>query len=819
MPAPSQENKAPDVAERTPQMPQTESDHEQNRQEYPTEIQNALRDLIMRAEREADFGRRGHYREMLEAEEFWKGNQYPIWSEKNFNFRTPWDYALSQGRVEDMPVYQYVINIYQATGLTVIAALSQKVPKVRFFPHSAKSEVDIATARAASDIAELIEKNNNLRMLAIREAYLLWTQGGFGTYTRFVRDERQGLEQVPNVEMSTVPITEDRYDCPQCGYEVPAGEVGGEPAVDPFGQERMLMSCPQCGGELTDANFMPGETADVPVVSSYDEVPAGYEKMSVYGFLNLKLPPYAQNQEGCGYLALVEDVDEAAIRAAYFGMHKDINVKAIDDFQHYTGNDGDLYEKTGRMRLFDAATPYGGMRSGMVSYAITYKRVWLRRWYFMGHPDPQMREKLWNMFPDGAFVAFAGDQFLEARNENLEDHWSICTAMPSWGLYGPSIGSSTIPLQKQINDAGNIVAEHLDFGSAPPIMYDAMFLSGEALGKQKMRPATFIPVTRSRGGQAHSLKDLMHQPDMKIDTNIFGYGRTLVEMVQVVSGAMPSLFGGQMRGNETASAYAQSRDQALGKLQLFWAAVKQHHASVMRQGVECFRRNRTGDTEKVILGKSNDFVSKYIRLADLKGSIIAEPEADEDFPQTWNEIRANLNEMMTTNPDIASAIFNEPANVALMKKYLGSPLIVFSAEANREKQFREIDELLMAEPIGVPDPAAMDPMTGLPLVVDPMTGQPPIKYLPTVAPEVHGDDHLVHIKAIQEWVVDPDGGILAKKDNPGGFANVMAHLIAHKEAQGEVAAFDQKIAAAAGLLPAPGEEGGNESGSPPSKKP
>lgn len=818
MPTLSQENQNPDTVERTPQAPQTQADVEQNRQEIPEDIQNALRDLVYRSEREADFGRRSHFREMLEAEQFWIGNQYPIWSEKNFNFRTPWDYALANGRMEDMPVYQYVINIYQATGLTVIAALSQKVPKVRFFPHSAKSEVDIATARAASDIAELIEKNNNLRMMAIREAYLLWTQGGFGTYTRFVRDAGQGLEQVPNVEMSTVLLTEDSYNCPQCGYSAPASEVNGQPAVDAFGQEQMLVNCPQCGAEMTDQDFMPGETAQVPVISSYDEVPAGYEKMSVYGFLNIKLPPYAQSQEGCGYVALVEDVDEAAIRAAYFGMHRDINVRSMDDFQRSAGEDGDVYEKTGRMRLFDAPSPYGGLRTGMVSYQITYKRVWMRRWYFMGHPDPDMREKLYNMFPDGAFVAFAGDKFLEARSENLDDHWSICTAMPSWGLYGPAIGSTTIPLQKQINDAGNIVAEHLDFGSAPPIFYDAEFLSGEALGKQKMRPATFIPVARARGGQARSLKELMHQPDMKIDTNIFGYGRSLVEMVQVVSGAMPSLFGGQLRGNETASAYAQSRDQALGKLQLFWAAVKQHHANVMRQGVECFRRNRTGDTEKVILGKSQDFESKYIRLADLKGSIIAEAEADEDFPQTWNEIRANLNEMMTTNPDIANAIFNEPANIALMKKYLGSPLIVFSAEANREKQFREIDELLMAEPIGIPDPAAIIPLTGEP-IIDPATGQQPVKYLPTVAPEVHGDDHLVHIKAIQEWCVDANGGILAKKDNPGGYANVMAHLIAHKEAMAQVAAFDQSLAVGAGLAPAPGAEGegGGEKAPPPQK--
>jgi hypothetical protein len=280
-----------------------------------------------------------------------------------------------------------------------------------------------------------------------------------------------------------------------------------------------------------------------------------------------------------------------------------------------------------------------------------------------------------------------------------------------------------------------------------------------------------------------------------------------MEMVQVVSGVMPSIFGGQMKGNETASAYAQSRDQALGKFNLFWAAVKQHHADTMRLAVECFKRNRTDDAEKVMLGKSNEFSSKYIRLSDLRGNIVAEPEADEDFPQTWNEIRANMNDMMQSNPMIAEALFNEPANLALFKKYLGSPAITFAAEANREKQFREIDELLGAAPVAVPNQQAM--MAGM---MDPDTGGPVMDYLPTVMPEVHADDHVTHIKAIMEWVVDSDGGILAKKENPDGFANTMAHLIEHKKAMAQVQAFDAQLQAA--FMPQPPAGAGGGPGGP-----
>lgn len=781
----------PDIPERSPEAPRTPEQAQVIKEELPKDIQTAFQLLDQISDREADSARRGHFRRLLEAEEFWKGNQYPIWSEKEFSFRTPFDYALQNNKLEDQPTYQYVVNIYQATGLTVIAALAQRVPKVRFFPRSAKSEVDIATARAASDISQLIEKNNRLKTMALREAYLLWTQGLFGTWTRFVRDAKKGWEDQPVIENSTVTVSPDSYMCPACGQATEALDtIPGEEA------------CVGCSTPMTGADFIPGETAEVPVVTAIKKVPEGYEKMSVHGALELKVSPYVNDFDACGYLKLVNEVPVGAVRSAYLDKMDEIEEGGSN--AGGTNGDADTYEKLSRLKLADAAAPYSGLRSSPATGFVTFKRVWFRRWYFLQHPDKVMRRKLYDMFPNGAFVAFAGHDFLEAYDENVDDSWTLCRAMPGWGMYTEPIGGSTMPLQKQINDGANIVAEHLDYGSAPPILADGEFLSAEGLQGRRTRPGEFMMVHRSRGGTQRSLSDLLYQPNIKIDANVYGYGRSLIELVQVVSGAMPSLFGGQLKGNDTAQAYAQSRDQALGKLQLFWAAVKQHHADVMRQGVECFRRNRLQDVENVILGKSNDYTSRYIRLADLKGNILAEAEADEDFPATWAEIRGNLQELMTSNPELANVLLSEPSNAPVLRKFIASPAIVIPAEDNREKQYREIDELLAAEPIPMMDPmAAPDAM-----------GAPGIKWMPTVMPETHADDHVVHIKTLMEWAVD-DEGITAKKMNPAGYANVMAHLLAHKEAMAQVAAFDQNLTAMYGLQP-PEAEGGE--GPPPKKK-
>lgn len=784
--------------------------------ELPKDIQDALQLLDQLSDREADVARRGHFRRMLEAEEFWKGNQYPIWSEKEFSFRTPFDYALEKNRLEDQPTYQYVVNIYQATGLTICAALSQRVPKVRFFPKSAKSEIDIATAKASSDIAQLIEKNNRLKTMAIREAYLLWTQGLFGTWTRFVRDAKKGWEDQPVVENQTVAITPDSYNCPACGSATEAmNTIPGEEA------------CP-CGQPLSGADFLPGESAQVPVVTSIKKVPEGYEKMSVHGALEIKVSPYVNDFDSCGYLKLVNEVPVGAVRAAYLDKMDELEGVANGANSGSTSSDADTYEKLSRMKLADAAAPYSGLRASPITGYVTFKRVWFRRWFFLQHPDKAMRRKLYDMFPDGCFVAFAGHDFLEAYDENVDDAWTLCHAMPGWGMYTESIGGSTMPLQKQINDGANIVAEHLDYGSSPPILADAEFLSEDGLRNRRARPGEFMMVHRSRGGVNRSLSDLLFQPNIKIDANVYGYGRSLIELVQVVSGAMPSLFGGQLKGNDTAAAYAQSRDQALGKLQLFWSAVKQHHADVMRQGVECFRRNRLQDVENVVLGKSNDYTSKYIRLADLKGNIYAEAEADEDFPATWAEIRANIQELMTSNPELGAVLLSEPANAPVLRKFIASPAMVIPAEDNREKQYREIDELLMAAPVAMSVPMmgpgmAAPPPGAAPPMGDPETDAVPppmpqprvtdtgmgmgVKFMPTVMPETHADDHIVHIKTIMEWAVG-DEGITAKKMNPAGYANVMAHLIAHKEAMAEMAAFDQQLMGAYGVAATGQPEGG-----------
>ena len=71
-----------------------------------------------------------------------------------------------------MPRYQFVTNLYQAFGLSFVSVISQDVPATRFYPQSTLSEADITTAKAASEVAELIEQNNHVAAIADRRGIL-----------------------------------------------------------------------------------------------------------------------------------------------------------------------------------------------------------------------------------------------------------------------------------------------------------------------------------------------------------------------------------------------------------------------------------------------------------------------------------------------------------------------------------------------------------------------------------------------------------------------------------------------------------------------
>ena len=146
------------------------------------------------------------------------------------NWHLPFEQKLTDASsIEDLPRYEFVTNIYQAFGLSLMAVLSQDVPRVRFFPSSAQAEEDVAAAKAATEVAQLVERNNRIGNLIVDEAFNLWTDGKVGAYVRFVVDgQRFGFHPEMEIGSAGVRLGRDCMFVRSAGRRTPAAKQSGE---------------------------------------------------------------------------------------------------------------------------------------------------------------------------------------------------------------------------------------------------------------------------------------------------------------------------------------------------------------------------------------------------------------------------------------------------------------------------------------------------------------------------------------------------------------------------------------------------------------
>jgi hypothetical protein len=807
------------------------------------ELVHALRELVRQYRQEGVVARRHEIRRIRQARLFWQGLQYAWWNPNDMNWHLPFEQRFSDDReLEEMPRYQFVTNFYQGFGLSFIAVLSQDVPSVRFYPQSAQSLEDIAAARAASDVAQLIEQNNQVEQLLTSIGYFLWTDGKLGAYVRYVADgQRFGFHEESILEALEIPLGEDVYVCPQCGKEMPVAQsysdVGatlGSPDDAPRdnaqagGASRAptpLAACPSCGAELTEANLRKAERVAVPRVVGTRRVPNGQEVISIAGGLELNTPVWANEMHEYPYLQWQAEVHRAKLKAAYPHVANKIESAPSQGAE-------DVYARVSRLSV-EQGLPSIHPGDALMNL-ITFDRTWLRPWAFYAVEDEAVRSELLAMFPDGCYVAFAGDVYCESRCESMDDHWRVLHALPGDGQNRPSVGDSLVQVQERYNVLSNMQAETYEYG-IPPIYADPQVLDFDALANQVAEPAAHFPA-RARPGQPLAAGFFQPQP-ARVPPDMVEHQQELIGPVaQFLTGLFPAIFGGNMEDVKTASGYAMARDQAMGRLGLVWRRTKQFYADVLLLAVDCFRKNRPEDVELPLLGPDGVLDARSIRTADLKGNICVHPEADETFPRLKSQQRAVLQQLFGINDPVLQRALTEPANLGYIKNVLGLNEMVIPGEDSRNKQLREIQQLLASAPIVVNLPAAPNPPSVIPSEARDLSSSgtgnalnggratqgspaaevgdasaraglaPPTNaspegaahesqvtnhesrtlVLPSVPVDQLLDDHAVEFEECKRWA-NSEAGQAARMTNPAGFANVRAHAEAHLRALSQAA--------------------------------
>jgi hypothetical protein len=380
-----------------------------------------------------------------------------------------------------------------------------------------------------------------------------------------------------------------------------------------------------------------------------------------------------------------------------------------------------------------------------------------------------------------------------------------------------------VQVQERYNVLSNMQAETYEYG-IPPIYADPQVLDFDALANQVAEPAAHFPA-RARPGQPLAAGFFQPAP-AQVPPDMIRHQQDLIGPVaQFLTGLFPAIFGGNMEDVKTASGYALARDQAMGRLGLVWRRTKQFYADVLLLAVDSFRKNRPEDVEIPLLGPDGVLDARSIRTADLKGNICVHPEADESFPRLKSQQRGVLQQLFGINDPVIQRALTEPANLGYIKNVLGLSEMVIPGEDSRNKQLREIQQLLASAPIVVNLPLAShsssaSPPVGAqhaaPLQSAPQesgvgatlgspgadgaeaseggaspapTGASPESrlhhssalVLPSVPVDQLLDDHAVEFEECKRWS-NSEAGQSARMTNPAGFANVRAHAEAHLRA-------------------------------------
>ncbi len=744
-------------------------------EELRPELVNALRELVRQYREEGVVARRHEIRRIRQARLFWQGLQYAWWNPNDMNWHLPFEQKTSDDRsLEEMPRYQFVTNFYQGFGLSFVAVLSQDVPSVRFYPQSPQSLVDISAARAASDVSELVERNNHVEQLLTSIGYFLWTDGKLGAYVRFVKDgARFGFHEEEVLEAVEVPLGADVWACAGCGEEKAAEGTEGYQIADTEDEEagreegalgggvRTGQSCAGCGAAMT---LRKAERVTVPRVAEVRRVANGQEEISIVGGLELNTPVWANEMHEYPYLQWQTEVHRAKLKAAY--------PHAADKIESAPSQGAeDVYARVSRISV-EQGLPSIHPGDALMNL-ITFDRTWLRPWAFYSIEDTAMRGELLNLFPDGCFVGFAGDVYCEARNESMDDHWRVLHAMPGDGQNRPSVGDSLVQVQERYNVLSNMQAETYEYG-IPPIYADPQVLDFDALANQVAEPAAHFPA-RARPGQPLAAGFFQPAP-AQVPPDMIRHQQDLIGPVaQFLTGLFPAVFGGNMEDVKTASGYALARDQALGRLGLVWRRLKVFYGEMMLLGVDVFRKNRPGDVDVPLLGPDGTLDARMIRVGDLKGNIRVHAETDETFPRLKSQQRGVLQQLFGLKDPVIQEALAEPANLGFIKSVLGLTELVIPGEDARNKQLREIQTMLGSAPIVVTMPAARSDAQSA--NGEPVAGGTPV-VLPSVAVDTLLDDHAVEFEECKRWA-NSEAGQSAKMVNPAGFANVRAHAEAH----------------------------------------
>lgn len=724
-------------------------------------VQKLLKQIVDFAQDEDRAVRERQIRVAKQLKYFWDGLTNVWWSDTAHDWRV-WDQQVYESSFGDAAFYDKRVNVFRAYLESIIAALSTTVPPIKCAPDDAENPLDISTAKGAEKIAKLLYKHNDVNYLWAHALFVYCTEGLIFGYNYVREDKKYGTYE----EDEYKSVEEDHHICPFCGGQIDelfSDTVSDQnnPGPDQVPNQLLAqedLACPRCS-ELVDPRLQKAKIVVQKLVGTKTS-PKSRVCLEAYGKLYVKVPVYAKTPEECPYLIYSHEVNYVDVRARFENLRsKTFNAK---DFGPGSGGVYDPYERWGRL-----SPQYLGEYP---TNTVTLRYCWLRPTSYHYLTEQSEVDKLKKLYPNGCKVIFANDEFAEAYNEDMDDHWTIARNPLSDHLHFQPLGLLLTSIQDITNELVSLVLQTIEHG-IPQTFADPGVLNFDAYRQVEVAPGMIFPAA-PKGGK--SLSDAFYEvKTATLSAETLPFGQEVQQLGQFVSGALPSLYGGsQPNSSKTAAQYSMSKNQAMQRLQTPWKMITSWWKDMYAKAIPMYIDEMVEDERFVDKNSTGDYINVFIRKAELDGQIgDIELEAAENLPMSWMQKKDTIMQFLqAANPVVMEALVS-PENLGLLAEIVGLDDIKLPGADDRLVQMEEIVQLINTQPM-------LDPM--LAMQVASMGGDPEEAGMPSVPIEPDVDNHEIHARICRSWLVS-EAGRLAKTENAPGYLNVLLHMKQHQQ--------------------------------------
>ena len=686
----------------------------------------------------------------------WEGFSRVWYSEVAHDWRI-YENDLQNESNSDQSFYDKPVNVLRAYLESIIAALSVTIPPIKCYPDDADNTLDLATARAGDKIAQLVFRHNDVSILWLHALFIYVTEGMIACYSYPKEDEKYGTYEENDYQEEE--STREVAACPSCGFPMEERSIEEKEKEDEFMPYESQEPCPACGEMVIPE--IKQESFTVTRLVGVTTKPKTRICMEAYGGLYVKVPNYARSQEECPYLIY---------------SFENNYVNSIQKYKHLADNEElrKCIENKGNAGSYDQYDAWGRLspqyQGTYPENVVTEKHAWLRPSAFNFLPSEDS-DKLTVLFPKGVKVSFVNDEYAEAVPEVLDDCWTLTRNPLSDYIHSDPLGLLLMSIQDITNDLISLTIQTIEHGIGMTF-FDPAFLDQKAFEQTEVIPGGMFPAIPKSG---KTMSDGFHGlKTATLSGEVLPFGQNIQSLGQLVVGALPSIFGGQLEGSGTASEYSMSRAQALQRLQNTWKILTVWWKTVFGKVIPMYIKEVKEDERDVQRNSDGSFINSMIRKAELEGKIgKIELEANENLPITWNQTKDVIMSLLQTGQPEILRIIGAPENLPLIRQAIGLTDFFDTDEEEVEATYDDIKLLLNSEPMMQPP----DPMMEQVALAQGLPPQPPME-IPSVEPDAEIDNHALRFGIARKWIIS-EAGRQAKIDNEAGYRNVLLYAKAH----------------------------------------